>query len=406
MFEDEQYRRRRHVPVVAENLPLVTQRPSLKLEGRFDGIKHFCTARMTNELRRLQTRRLDEAPNGRRHSLFDKSRQGAREHDPKTHGIDYPAHNIERARPGMFGDCPDTRTPLFRLSPQNYRRRSIAEQRRRNHVGLCHAVGARNQCAKLYDDHQHDLAGLGTCQAHAKSKTGNAAGATSPKDRHAHHRWPQTQLGTNTRFKSRRGDAGRGYCHDDVDVARSDPCTVECSLCGLNEERAGALDVGIGALAPVVWLAQPLQRPHRIPPLDARIGEHLGKLREAREGVGINLTRGISDRALIKLMRRNGGGDRKHVNGRSHPPVSFGRASPQTGRTPQTASASRQARARSPRLLSRSTARSGIVMLKVAPIVPGTSRISPPCARTSSAAIARPRPVPPARAEPWNAWNK
>jgi hypothetical protein len=63
----------------------------------------------------------------------------------------------------------------------------------------------------------------------------------------------------------------------------------------------------------------------------------------------------------------------------------------------------RQARARSPRLVSRSTARSGIVMLKVAPIVPGTRRISPPCARTSSAAMARPRPVPPARAEPWKA---
>ena len=48
----------------------------------------------------------------------------------------------------------------------------------------------------------------------------------------------------------------------------------------------------------------------------------------------------------------------------------------------------------------------GMVMLKVAPMVPGTSRISPPCARTSSAAMARPRPVPPARVEPWNAWNR
>src|SRR5262249_35634038 len=59
-----------------------------------------------------------------------------------------------------------------------------------------------------------------------------------------------------------------------------------------------------------------------------------------------------------------------------------------------------QALARSPRRVLRSTALSGIVMLKVAPIVPGTSRISPPCARTNSAAMARPSPVPPVRAAP------
>ena len=54
----------------------------------------------------------------------------------------------------------------------------------------------------------------------------------------------------------------------------------------------------------------------------------------------------------------------------------------------------------------RSTARSGMVMRKVAPMVPSTSLISPPCARTSSAAMARPRPVPPVRVEAWNASNR
>jgi hypothetical protein len=55
---------------------------------------------------------------------------------------------------------------------------------------------------------------------------------------------------------------------------------------------------------------------------------------------------------------------------------------------------------RAPRRSLSSTARSGIVSRKVAPIVPSTSRISPPWARTSSAAMARPRPVPPARVDP------
>jgi hypothetical protein len=55
---------------------------------------------------------------------------------------------------------------------------------------------------------------------------------------------------------------------------------------------------------------------------------------------------------------------------------------------------------RAPRRSLSSTARSGMMSRKVAPIVPSTSRISPPCARTSSAAMASPRPVPPARVEP------
>ncbi len=50
--------------------------------------------------------------------------------------------------------------------------------------------------------------------------------------------------------------------------------------------------------------------------------------------------------------------------------------------------ASRARRARR----SSSTARSGMVRRKVAPMVPSTRRISPPWARTSSAAMARPRP--------------
>ena len=39
-------------------------------------------------------------------------------------------------------------------------------------------------------------------------------------------------------------------------------------------------------------------------------------------------------------------------------------------------------------------------------MVPSTSLMSPPCARTSSAAIARPRPDPPVRFELWNASNR
>src|SRR6187397_898261 len=76
-FENEKNRGRRHISVVAENLPLVTQRPLLQFERRFDGIEHFCAAGMTDELRRAQPGRLDETANRRRHSLLDEARERA-----------------------------------------------------------------------------------------------------------------------------------------------------------------------------------------------------------------------------------------------------------------------------------------------------------------------------------------
>src|SRR3972149_5956073 len=72
------------------------------------------------------------------------------------------------------------------------------------------------------------------------------------------------------------------------------------------------------------------------------------------------------------------------------------------------AGASRQpAHARaSLRQVCMSTAASGIAMRKVAPMVPSTRWMSPPWARTSSAAMARPSPLPPMRGGDWNARNR
>src|SRR5262245_13509867 len=142
MFENEQNGWRRHISMVAENFPLVTQGPLLQLEGRFDGVKNFCTARMTDELWRLQACRLDETPHGRRDSLLDKSRQRPREHDPKTHGIDRPTHDVECAWPSVLRRGSNLQRLLTRLRPQNDCCRTIAEKGRRNHIRLCSLIGA------------------------------------------------------------------------------------------------------------------------------------------------------------------------------------------------------------------------------------------------------------------------
>src|SRR4029079_2614782 len=129
-FENEKTRGCRHISVVAENLPLVTQRPLLQFERRFDGIEHFCAAGMTDELRRAQPGRLDETANRRRHSLLDEARERAREHHPETHRIDRPAHDVERARPGVLRRGTNLQRPLTRPRPQNDGCCTIAEKGR------------------------------------------------------------------------------------------------------------------------------------------------------------------------------------------------------------------------------------------------------------------------------------
>src|SRR5262245_15909903 len=130
MFKNEQNGRRRHIPIVAENFPLVTQGPFLQLKSRLDRVEHLCTARMADELRSLQTRRLHETTHGRRDTLLDKSWQGPREHDPKAHGIDRPTHDVERTWPSVLRRGSNLQRPLTRLRPQNDCCRTIAEKGR------------------------------------------------------------------------------------------------------------------------------------------------------------------------------------------------------------------------------------------------------------------------------------
>ena len=157
-------------------------------------------------------------------------------------------------------------------------------------------------------------------------------------------------------------------------------------------------------------LVEPFERTHRIAPLDAGIDENIGELRIAREACARRACAPPSVTAdLLELVRRHRGRNRKQrTPAEAMMTVLYvAESTPLEKNTARRRPLPRhQALARSPRRASRSTARSGIVMLNVAPIVPGTRRISPPCARTSSAAMARPRPEPPARVEPWNASNR
>ena len=89
------------------------------------------------------------------------------------------------------------------------------------------------------------------------------------------------------------------------------PARSSAALRGLHEQRAGAVEIGLRALAPVARLVEPFERPHRIAPLDAGIDEHIGKLRIAREAVRVDAARDIGDRRLFELMRRHRGRKRK-----------------------------------------------------------------------------------------------
>ena len=115
-------------------------------------------------------------------------------------------------------------------------------------------------------------------------KSRHAAGATEAEHRHPHGPRPKAHFARPTRA-SRLGVA---MPVDDTVTTTSTsraamPARSSARLRGLHEQLAGAVEIGLRALAPVVRGIEPFQRPHRIAPLDAGIDENVGELRIARE---------------------------------------------------------------------------------------------------------------------------
>ena len=205
----------------------------------------------------------------------------------------------------MLGGRADAQAGLLALGAQHHRGGAVAEQRRGNHVGLGAAVGAEGQRAQLDHHHENDLARLGARKPGADRQARDAAGAAEPEHRHARCRRLKAHFRADARFQAGRRDAGGGYRHDHIDVARRDAGAVERGLRGLHEQRAGAVEIGLRALGPVVRRIEPFDRAHRIAPLDAGVDEYVGELRITGKGFGVDAAREIGDRRLFKLMRRH-----------------------------------------------------------------------------------------------------
>ena len=195
---------------------------------------------MTDELRRLQLRRLDEAAHRRGHPLLDEARQRARQHHAETDRIDRPAHDVERARPGVLGGGTDA--AILRVRPARSTAAAAPSPNSAEEITSALELRSMRKASvhKLDHDDEHDLARLGARKPRAERKTGHAAGAAAAEHRHAHHRRTETHLGSDARFKARRRDAGRGHGDDDIDIARGDTRAVERGVRCLYEQVRSA----------------------------------------------------------------------------------------------------------------------------------------------------------------------
>ena len=206
-LKNEQHCRRRHIPVAAQDFALVAQRAFLEIERNFYRLEHFCAPGMANKLRRLQLRRPYEATYRCRQFLLDESRQRAGQHHPEADGIYHPAHNVERAWPGVFGRSPDAQTGFGRLGAQHRRGGPISEQRRGDYIGFRPPIDAAGERAQLDHDHEDNLTRLGACKSGAERQALDATGTATSEDGHAHNCWPESHLRTNARFNAGGRDA-------------------------------------------------------------------------------------------------------------------------------------------------------------------------------------------------------
>ena len=123
-------------------------------------------------------------------------------------------------------------------------------------------VVAERQRAEFDRHDEHNLARLGARKPGADRKPRYAAGTAEPEHRHASRCGLKTHFRADARFETGRGDAGGGYRHDHIDVARGDAGAIERGLRRLHEQRAGAVEIGLRTLTPIVRRVEPFHRPH------------------------------------------------------------------------------------------------------------------------------------------------
>ena len=235
---------------------------------------------------------------------LDKARQRARQHDTEADRIDRPAHDVERAGPGVLGGGADLQAarrharPAARR-PRRHRRTAPRKSRRLWCCGRCETPACtvrRRPQARFRPARRAPDGRRATSPIRRRRSRGRTPAPAWPR---AGNPFPQP---------TRASRLGVAMPVDDTVTMTSTSCAAtparsSAVRAACTNSALGAVEISLRALGPIVRFLVPFDRPHRIAPLDAGIDEHVGELRIAREAVRINAARGIGDRRLLEPVR-------------------------------------------------------------------------------------------------------
>jgi hypothetical protein len=215
-----------------------------------------------------------------------------------------------------------------RAEPGNARRRvagaqhgggrAVCEQRGCDHVSLAHAIGTEGERAQFDRDYEHDLAGLRAGEARRDTEPADAAGAPEPENGNARDVGAETDPAGDACLQARGGHAGGRDGDDDVDVTRGQPGAVQGLLRRGDEEVAGDIEIGFGAIGPVARAHEPVERPRDMAPLNAGIGKDLDQSGMTLERGAQHHRRKARDLSLDENVRRDRRRDREHGHRADH----------------------------------------------------------------------------------------
>ena len=85
---------------------------------------------------------------------------------------------------------------------------------------------------------------------------------------------PESHPAGDARLETRRRDAGGADGHDRVDIAAGEVRARQCLLGGIDKQRFGAFEKGLGAFRPAARFKIPVERLHAVTLDDAGIGKN------------------------------------------------------------------------------------------------------------------------------------
>ena len=204
---------------------------------------------------------------------LDEGRDRPVEHDREARVLDPPAHDVQRIRPHPFARAGNRRDPAITCL-HDRRGGAVAEDGGGDDRGRIVAVEADRDRASLDGDVKPALPRVRRGKARRGRQPVDPAGAAQAEDRYAADVGAQADRRAVAGVEAGRGNAGRRYGDDAVDVGWPQARTIDGCRRRLTKQRVACIQIEPVAFLPTMIAFVPERRRDDVALGNAGIVEH------------------------------------------------------------------------------------------------------------------------------------